>query len=242
MFSINLQVRYSEVGRNGNVEIHQILDYFQDCSTFHVEDIGYGLDAMIKEHIGWFLLGWNVKIIRYPHFGEYLKVSTVPYKLRGFFGYRRFYIEDQEGNVIVKADSMWVLMDIQKLVPVRIPKKMIEGFVIEEGIDKTVNVSRKLPTDGDFHETDVVEISRFYLDTNGHVNNSFYAMWAEGMLPEGTVLSQIKIDYRVQAVLGDKIHISFYDNKEGMCKVRYENQKGELNSVVIMGYRKVEDK
>ena len=35
MYTFDSRVRYSEVGIDGNMTLIALLDYFQDCSTFH---------------------------------------------------------------------------------------------------------------------------------------------------------------------------------------------------------------
>ena len=44
-YSFNSRVRYSETGENGKLTLPGVLNYFQDCCTFHAEkitDIWYG--------------------------------------------------------------------------------------------------------------------------------------------------------------------------------------------------------
>ena len=46
MYTFDSRVRYSEVGVDGNLTLIALLEYFQDCSTFHSEDIGLGMDYL----------------------------------------------------------------------------------------------------------------------------------------------------------------------------------------------------
>ena len=41
-YSFNSRVRYSETGEDGRLTLPGVLNYFQDCSTFHAESIGLG--------------------------------------------------------------------------------------------------------------------------------------------------------------------------------------------------------
>ena len=40
MYSYQSRIRYSELDETGHLKIESLLDYFQDCSTFHSEDLG----------------------------------------------------------------------------------------------------------------------------------------------------------------------------------------------------------
>ena len=46
------RIRYSEIGENGCLTLPGILDYFQDCCTFHSESIGQGMDTREFDSLG----------------------------------------------------------------------------------------------------------------------------------------------------------------------------------------------
>ena len=48
-YSFSGRVRYSEIGENGLLTLPGVLNYFQDCSTFQSEQLGYGMDVLKKE-------------------------------------------------------------------------------------------------------------------------------------------------------------------------------------------------
>ena len=70
MYEMKIRVRYSEVDREGIARLHQILEYFQDCGTFQSEELGLGVEEDQKNHRAWYLIAWNVKIIRHPRAGS----------------------------------------------------------------------------------------------------------------------------------------------------------------------------
>ena len=55
MYTFDGRVRYSEVGVDGNMTIESLLDYFQDASIFHSEDVGLGVDYFQKVNLVWML-------------------------------------------------------------------------------------------------------------------------------------------------------------------------------------------
>ena len=79
MYEMKIRVRYSEVDREGIARLHQILEYFQDCGTFQSEELGLGVEEDQKNHRAWYLIAWNVKIIRHPRMSEYIDVTTQAY-------------------------------------------------------------------------------------------------------------------------------------------------------------------
>lgn len=231
MYEMKIQVRYSETDQNGKVKLHQILEYFQDCVTFHSMAVGLGIRGDEQENRAWYLIAWDIQIYRYPKMAEHLTIVTEPYKMRGFYGYRRFKIVDENNNVLVEADSNWIFMDIEKMIPVKIPKTLAVRYISSPVEDQTVRVKRKLSTEGDWKERETLTVTKIFLDSNGHVNNTYYVLWAEDVLPENYQIKEVKVDYRQSAFLKDIIQISSIEEENGW-RVRFMNQNQTLIALV----------
>ena len=117
MYTMETTVRYSACGADRRTRLSDILDYLQDTCTFQAEELGVGLDFMQAHQTAWVLNSWQADVVRYPVFGETIRILTWPYDFHGFFGFRNFRIEDADGTGIVFANSVWVFMDLQKNRP-----------------------------------------------------------------------------------------------------------------------------
>lgn len=95
MYEIQSRIRYSETDADARLSILGMMNYFQDCSTFHSEDSGVGLSWLEKEKRSWFLSSWQIRISRRPALGETVTIATWPYDFRGIFGMRNFAIYDE---------------------------------------------------------------------------------------------------------------------------------------------------
>ena len=131
MYSFSNRVRYSEVNSEKELTLPSLLDYLQDCCTFESEDFGVGVDYLAKEQVAWILSSWEIKVYRYPQMGQHIKVSTWPYAFRGFYGYRNFCIEGEDGEIFAEANSVWVFMDTEKMRPARVSERMQEVYIPE---------------------------------------------------------------------------------------------------------------
>ena len=60
------KVRYSEIDHRATMTLPALINYFQDCSTFQSEQLGYGMDVLKKEKKAWVLAYWQVIVKRYP--------------------------------------------------------------------------------------------------------------------------------------------------------------------------------
>ena len=206
MYEMKIQVRYSEVDQSGVARLHQILEYFQDCGMFQSEELGLGVEEDQKNHRAWYLIAWNVKIIRHPKMSEYITVTTQAYKMRGFYGYRRYSILDEEGEAIVLAEAIWILMDTKKMLPMKVSKEIADIYV-EKDVDTTVRINRKIDDNGEWKQQESIEVTKQYLDSNNHVNNTVYALWSEDVLSENVNVKEVRIDYRKAAMFKETIQV-----------------------------------
>ena len=85
-YSFNSRVRYSETGENGKLTLPGVLNYFQDCCTFHAESVGLGGDVLKARDRAWVLSSWQVIVDEYPAMGTEIRITTAPYDFKGFMG------------------------------------------------------------------------------------------------------------------------------------------------------------
>ena len=96
IYQFDSRVRYSEVDENRRITLLSILNYFQDCSSFHSEKIGVGIDYLNKRQCAWVLSSWQIVLGELPVFGQEITVQTWPYSFKGFLGERNFCIRDEK--------------------------------------------------------------------------------------------------------------------------------------------------
>lgn len=207
MYSLNSRVRYSETDSEKRLTLPSLLDYLQDCCTFQSEDLGIGIDYLAQIHAAWVLSSWQIKITRYPVMGERIRVSTWPYHFKGFYGYRNFTVENEEGDVLAQANSIWIFMDVERMRPVRIQKEVTDIYLKEIGEPLSGEWSdRKITVPDTGTAMEPVQVAKFHIDTNHHMNNGKYILVAEEYLPDGFEVGMLRAEYRKAAVLGDILY------------------------------------
>ena len=170
MYIFQSRIRYSEVGSDGRLTLESLLDYFQDASTFHSEDIGLGVAYLKEKNMAWVLSSWQIVVERYPGLCENVVIGTAPYDFKGFIGYRNFWMETEDGERLAYANSIWSLMDVVKMAPAKPPAEMIEGYTLSEKIVMDY-APRKIAIPDNGRVQEEIQVRPHHLDTNGHVNN-----------------------------------------------------------------------
>lgn len=229
-FSFDSRVRYSEIREDRRLTLNGILNYFQDCTTFHSEAAGVGMEFLEEKGQLWVLSSWQIVVNRYPKMGEYIKISTWPYAFKRFMGSRNFTMESREGEMLAYANSLWTYIDVKTGHPVNVGEEQIKAYELEKKLDMDY-ASRKvvLPQTAETYPS--FSVRPHHLDTNHHVNNGQYVLMAQEYLPSDFQVKQMRAEYKRQAVLHDVI-VPRVHREENLCTVVLENLQGEIYTAV----------
>lgn len=232
MYQFSSRVRYSEVNSEKILTLPALLDYLQDCCTFQSEELGVGVDYLADNHAAWVLSSWQIRICRYPEFGEQITVSTWAYDFKGFYGYRSFKVEGEDGELLAYANSLWVFMDTDTMRPMRINQKMIDVYLPQMAeIIGTDWGDRKLQVPEGGTAGEPIRVQRCHIDTNHHVNNGKYVQMAEEFLPEDFEVGELRVEYKKAAVLGDVL-TPVYCVNENQVTVTLADEAGKTYAIV----------
>lgn len=208
MYSFNSTVRYSECDENARLSTLGLMDYLQDCSTFHSEHVGHGLEFMRDNHFAWFVAAWQIEIERMPRFTEPVTIATNCYELKAAWAMRNFWIDDAQGNRIVKADSCWFTFDTEARGACRIPASEQVYLDTETPKLDLPKTRRHLRLEGAGEPQKPLVVIEQQLDTNHHMNNAQYVEVAAQVVRELDAsfrMHRICVQYKNMALLGDTI-------------------------------------
>lgn len=218
-YSFDSRIRYSEIGENKKLTLPALINYFQDCSNFQSEEIGRGIDWLKKEKRAWVLAAWQIHVNRYPVMGERTVISTWAYDFKAFQGMRNFTMEDDQGELLAWANSIWVYMNLETGHPERIPQDVLDSYGMEEPFAAEY-APRKVKVPGEDGETaESFTVMEYHLDTNHHVNNGQFIQMAQAYLPADFEVKDMRAEYKEQAFLGDVITPARFQRSAGYLVV-----------------------
>jgi acyl-ACP thioesterase len=195
------------------MDASQIINYFQDCSTFQSEDLNLGMSYLKQKNRVWLLASWQLHILKPIKFGEEITIATWPYAFKDFYGYRNFIMKDKHGQVLSVADSIWIYIDTLKQCPTRVPDDNA-GYKLEPPYEME-HLDRKIPIPDDLTSYPPFQVKKSNIDSYNHVNNGQYIKMAEEFLPDDFIYTKMRVEYKKQALLDDIIlpRVNTEDNK-----------------------------
>lgn len=233
MYQFNSRVRYSETGEDGRLSLTGIINYFQDCSTFHSEDCQMGIAYLKERRRAWMLSSWRLVIRCYPKLGEEITVGTWHCGRKGIYGYRNFILLDHEKHPLAEADSTWFLLDLDSGRPSRVRAEDVEGYGAPGEPLALGRNPGKIKLSGSGICGEKITVGPWHIDTNHHVNNAQYIAFAREAAGVCFPIAQLRADYHRAALLGDVIEPKI-ERQPKEVTVGLYNTQGEPYAAVWM--------
>ena len=227
-YSLEKKLSYNELDFKGLWKPENIFLTMQEAAGIHAARLGAGYEDLKAKGITWVLIRATLKMDKYPDSKIAVKVTTWPEKVRGLLFPRFFAFQDEKGNLLGTASTIWALMDIEARTLVVPAAKNVSVATPPEGplkIDAPAKV--KMP-EGEIVESTVCP-KYSDLDINNHVNNSKYIDWFCDQIPlamhaNGT-LSEISVSYSREIRSGSAVMIEFSQDGNDLRMAGKENDQ-----------------
>ncbi|SHK20940.1 acyl-[acyl-carrier-protein] thioesterase [Hespellia stercorisuis] len=234
MYTFDSRIRYSEVGHTGRLTVPNLINYLQDCSTFQSEDLGVGLEVLKKKNRAWLLNSWHIVIRKAPALGDRVVVGTLAYDFKGLFGQRNFFMNDDQGQQLVCADSNWFYYDTGSGRPTRPEPEEVAAYGKEPRLEMNY-MGRKISIPEVCVEKDSFPVRKYHIDTNEHVNNSQYVQMALETLDEEREVKELRVEYKRAAVLGDMVYPKVAEESGRTVVMLGDGEGGDYAVVEFIG-------
>jgi medium-chain acyl-[acyl-carrier-protein] hydrolase len=183
---LKTSLSFGNVDRDHVITLSGIFKLLQEAAISHANQHDTGTDAMIIRGESWVLNRMAAEIIRYPNYGEHLRVETWSSGIRGFKGYRDFRVFDASGEVLIAASSLWLYVSMQTRSIIRVPRVIAAHFPCfnqECYCPDLETLHLPLPASEKAKRT-TISLRYSDIDANAHVNNTSYLDFLQTSLAE----------------------------------------------------------
>ena len=198
---------------DGRMHVHSLMQCLQEAAVRHANALGWGYHAMQSKNLYWVLTNITISITVFPRWNNTFNIRTWPNSFNRMFATRQFKGSDDEGNVLFRAASEWMILDRENSRP----QNMKELSLGIPRIDETVfdETPRRLKPEGEWAKCAVKEVPFSSMDMNGHVNNTEYIRWAFDAVRKANIkiesLSTIQITFLAEVFENDRIVFSIQE-------------------------------
>jgi medium-chain acyl-[acyl-carrier-protein] hydrolase len=172
VYSEKYLIRSYHVDRYRKLTIQKLCSFFQDIAGNHTVACGVGWEVMQEAQLFWVLSRLKISIIKFPEWRDRIVIRTWSNGLDGLMAVRHFQVLDEKGEELVRAVSMWLMVNTTTRRLVR-PEGYMENFPLHrerlffENPDKIEGLNEPVrfePARVLYTETDM----------NQHMNNVSY--------------------------------------------------------------------
>ena len=168
-----------EADSNHNFRPTAMIDLMQEAAGRDASVLGFGYDEMISENTAWVLSRTRVCFHKCPKWRDSVVLKTWHKGANRIFYLRDFLLESPEGELLISATTSWLIIDLATRRMVR-NTTLAENFDNSEMGDAIEEQAGKVMLPKGL-EPELVHTHKVVwsdIDTNGHVNNVKYAVWA----------------------------------------------------------------
>ena len=202
LYERHILLRSKDVDLYRRLRSSVLFELLQEAAITHTEELGMGREKTLDKGLLWVVTMQRAEIRRMPEYDERIVLRSWPGKTMHVFFPRHYSISTEDGELLLRANALWMLVDAQTRRMV-FPDRhgiVIEGSTLPDELPLPVSPAR-LP---------LTEESRFtvpysYVDLNGHMNNTRYFDLFEDLIPaaaEGKRLRAVETEYLSEVCLG----------------------------------------
>jgi len=240
-FYVDYRIDYMFLNMDLSAGFVNLAGKIQETSLLHSLSCGYSMDWFFEHKCGFILAGWNVEIIRYPRWDEKIRIYTWPSKFKSMVASRSFEGRDERGNTVFRVDSDWVFMDIHEKKPARVAQEMIDSYVPKG--EALIGEKIRIPEGAGFEAAAVAshKVTKSDIDTNHHVNNISYIVWAMDAMPDKYYFShepaKVMVKYSKECHLGEELEIEVKSNGDEFLTYISSKANNELRCAIYSKWR-----
>ena len=156
------------------LKLSALFNYCQQAAISGAELLGLGMAAMEEEYGAAFILTRvRTEVVRPPRWGETISVETWPQPPGRLEFERDYLVLDEEGKVVARAISGWILMDIVKR-RIKRPNIVKQTFPLIARPRPFSQGLERLQHEGEPAPAYSLTIGYSAIDMYGHLNNTKY--------------------------------------------------------------------
>lgn len=216
-YTQTFRIAASQTDMNAQLRPGALLEIMQEVAGDHAELLGAGRPQLLDLNLAWVLTRVEVRMDRYPKYGETLTVETFPMPNRRMFFPRCFLFRDSEGLEIGCAGSMWVLLDLTA-------RKMVFNAEIAGRLPDNSDLTAPMGMPATVEEIACPPVEHLQtpvytdLDMNGHVNNTRYVDWCCNALGidvmQARTLTHFAVNFNQEILPGQQIRTVLHRSGE----------------------------
>lgn len=188
-----------------------LLGFLIQSAIDSADNLGFGFGSLREQHLFWVLSRMTVELDETPLWNDTIEIETWPRDIERIL-YRRDYLIRKNGNIIGRATSSWLAIDLKSKKLSKVSEGEEWKFVTLRDKKAIEAAPAKLNA---VSGADCCTIETQYndFDLNGHVTSTRYLEWAENSMDTAFYKSNVcrgfSVNYIKETLPGENLGASF---------------------------------
>jgi acyl-ACP thioesterase len=201
-------IRTFECDPHGRLLPRTLCLLLQETAAAHASELGVAVQTLLDRGVAWVLSQLKITVEHWPMAGETLHIQTWPAAASGTRIERRFRLLDGDGSVLGEATTLWLVMDLERRRPVRLPEYITGTFLPLVATGRPIRLD-PIPALTAPQLEQTLTVAYGDLDMVHHANNAAFVEWmvscVAGSLWNTHDPAAIEVHYLAECRLGDTI-------------------------------------
>jgi medium-chain acyl-[acyl-carrier-protein] hydrolase len=206
--SKRFRVRSFEADPLGRLQVPILCRLLQEAATAHAAELGVAVDALVDSGVAWVLNRLDLHVQRWPRSDDEIVIETWPSAMNRLLTERRFRIVDSSGQESGRASTLWLVLDLERRRPVRLPAHVVENLQ-KLGLAPDPNRPDELAPPDTITSELGFSVRRSDVDLAGHANNTSFVEWVVEAVPDqvwsACNLSDLSIQFLAECRRGQTV-------------------------------------
>lgn len=108
-----ISIKSYQTNQYGQASIASIFNILIEAAWAHAQVMDWGYDSLKSNNLFWVLSRMYFQVEKYPAWQDEITLNTWSAGTDGMYAYREYIVEDQHGEVLLRASSAWLILDTE---------------------------------------------------------------------------------------------------------------------------------
>lgn len=108
-----ITIKSYQTNQYGKASIASLFNILIEAAWAHAQVMDWGYDSLKSNNLFWVLSRMYFQVDKYPAWQDEITLSTWSAGTDGMYAYREYILEDSKGEVLLRASSAWLILDME---------------------------------------------------------------------------------------------------------------------------------
>lgn len=170
------EITTADVNMNSQITMGRLANLLIQSAISSADALGFGLADIQDQKLAWVLSRLNFEIYKPLMWYDIAEVETWPKNVERIFYLRDFVVRNQNKEIVAKATSAWLVIDLKSRRPKTLDENQTEDFTRLKNKHAIESPPEKLSPNCSGDEL-IKQATYFDIDLNQHVTATRYIDW-----------------------------------------------------------------